>query len=929
MKKLFIFNLIGISLLAQGTTDPTQRLGPNGSVTPRVFFGSTPGNATGNKSGDFFLTPTGIYVCSAASGTASPACNAIGSANWQISATLTSNVPNLIISMSHSGNFTQGQVGATYTITVTNNGTAATTGAVSTTLTTPTGLQITSLSGSGWTCSAVSGICTRSDALAISGSYPAISEVVTVAANASTPLVNSVNVSGGGMPQTTINGTTDSTTIMVGGTPQLSILLSHTGNFSQGQTGATSSIVVSNVGGATTSGTVTVTDTLPTGLTATAMSGTGWSCTFGTRVCTRSSALAASASYPTITITFNVASSSNPSLTNSVTVSGGGASNTPVSSDPITITGTGIPVSDAFPGSSLNPMWTVLNPAGGTVTVSSAQVHLVVPGAANHDPTDSGMDQSLRISQSIGNVSFQATAEFDTVPSMQYQFEGFFAKQDTNMNFMRFQFGSDGTTLHCNANVVLAGVETDPIDTAIAGSPTKLWMQVTRQGDTWSQDYSTDGVAYTPCGSATQVFTIDEFDIWAGNFGTPAASNAPAFTALVANFVGTVAPGGGGTVTCTTVMTTSSNIQTVVNASTAGQTLCFAPGTYSGISNINLKAGVTYAGQGNLGQAVLDTSTNYAPIFNVIGSNIVIQNLVFNGGGIVVTGTTTGLNVNGNLFRNISSPSVAASFGSAGIFQNYCLTCSVGGTITNNQFLNITNQGSLDVNGNCNGVFPTSGDTQPCDWQNDGIDVYFINNLSVTHNTFTNVFGDAMHLFQPPGACQGSMPNLVVSNNTITNTRRLPLEFQACGMVNPIIDHNIITQTWVPSAGSIAISFAGDATGARITNNYIDGASNHGQGFGSNIEGTCFETSGTATVVDSNFCTTTLATGGVSYYSLFSTVFENAEAFSNNQYCGPSVAFVVYDTNKCGSSGASCTPFTETNDKYTASCAGFPPVPSN
>jgi hypothetical protein len=37
-------------------------------------------------------------------------------------------VADLTITKTHSGNFTQGQIGATYTITVTNSGAAATTG---------------------------------------------------------------------------------------------------------------------------------------------------------------------------------------------------------------------------------------------------------------------------------------------------------------------------------------------------------------------------------------------------------------------------------------------------------------------------------------------------------------------------------------------------------------------------------------------------------------------------------------------------------------------------------------------------------------------------------------------------------------------------------------------------------------------------------
>ena len=92
--------------------------------------------------------------------------------------------------------------------------------------------------------------------------------------------------------------------------PDLTITKTHTGNFNRGQTGATYTIIVSNGGfWSQPQGTVTVTDTLPNvqnTLVATAISGTGWSCTLATLTCTRSDALASGSSYPAITLTVNV-----------------------------------------------------------------------------------------------------------------------------------------------------------------------------------------------------------------------------------------------------------------------------------------------------------------------------------------------------------------------------------------------------------------------------------------------------------------------------------------------------------------------------------------------------------------------------------------------------------------------------------------------
>ena len=72
---------------------------------------------------------------------------------------------------------------------------------------------------------------------------------------------------------------------------------------------------------------VTVTDTLPAGLTATAIGGTGWTCTQPAGPCTRSDVLGAGASYSPITLTVDVASNAPASVTNTATVAGGGETN--------------------------------------------------------------------------------------------------------------------------------------------------------------------------------------------------------------------------------------------------------------------------------------------------------------------------------------------------------------------------------------------------------------------------------------------------------------------------------------------------------------------------------------------------------------------------------------------------------------------------
>jgi uncharacterized repeat protein (TIGR01451 family) len=143
--------------------------------------------------------------------------------------------------------------------------------------------------------------------------------IVTVPAGATT----------GPITVATLGGTATSTgSFTVGGSNvvDLAIGVTHTGSFAQGDTGDTYTIMVTNVGTAGSSSTVTVSDTLPAGLTATAIGGSGWTADLGTLSCTRSDLLPAGVAYPAITVTVNVASNALLSVTNIVAVSGGGDS---------------------------------------------------------------------------------------------------------------------------------------------------------------------------------------------------------------------------------------------------------------------------------------------------------------------------------------------------------------------------------------------------------------------------------------------------------------------------------------------------------------------------------------------------------------------------------------------------------------------------
>ena len=154
--------------------------------------------------------------------------------------------------------------------------------------------------------------------------------------------------------------------VTVRGTPDVTIDKSHTGVFVRGQQG-TFKLVVSNVGGRATSGTVVINDTLPNGLTVVSASGSNWSCSVDTTAnslhCERSDSLAAGTAYEPVNVLVNVLESAPDTIVNTGVTGGGGETNTSNNRDDDTVTVTSI--ADVAIVKSVTPTTT---PPGKNVT---------------------------------------------------------------------------------------------------------------------------------------------------------------------------------------------------------------------------------------------------------------------------------------------------------------------------------------------------------------------------------------------------------------------------------------------------------------------------------------------------------------------------------------------------------------------------------
>jgi uncharacterized repeat protein (TIGR01451 family) len=122
---------------------------------------------------------------------------------------------DLAVTKTHTGNFVQGDTGKTYSISVSNNGNAASSGVVTVTESLPSGLNFVSMAGTGWTCDQVAMSCSRADTLAAGSGYPAITVTVNVRSNAPATVTNVATVSGGGEGSGTLtnNSASDPTTV--------------------------------------------------------------------------------------------------------------------------------------------------------------------------------------------------------------------------------------------------------------------------------------------------------------------------------------------------------------------------------------------------------------------------------------------------------------------------------------------------------------------------------------------------------------------------------------------------------------------------------------------------------------------------------------------------------------------------------------------
>ncbi len=230
----------------------------------------------------------------------------------------------------------QGATGS-YRLTVQNTSDrVATNGTIILTDTLPTGLTPTAASGTDWTCDIAGQVvnCNYSGVLATGASAPVVTIDVAVAGDAPASVTNTASVSGGGdadCPGADRCKASAIADVVPAPAPALALQLTPPATLAPGGSGSYTLTANNAAGTAPTSGQLSVSTTLPPGLTPTNASGDGWTCTIAgqTVTCTSDAVIPVGGSAPPITLEVNVAPDASRSVTVSANVQGGGDASCP------------------------------------------------------------------------------------------------------------------------------------------------------------------------------------------------------------------------------------------------------------------------------------------------------------------------------------------------------------------------------------------------------------------------------------------------------------------------------------------------------------------------------------------------------------------------------------------------------------------------
>ncbi|MEM7239629.1 MAG: tandem-95 repeat protein, partial [Pseudomonadota bacterium] len=196
-------------------------------------------------------------------------------------------------------------------------------------------------------------------------------------------------------------------------------------------------------------------------------------------------------------------------------------------------------VSDDFAGGDLDPVWHFDGAAGfARIATNETDGFVQILSPAGVQVSASDTLTTPRLLQNVVDEDFQIAAGFLTEPDQKFQEHGLLVIQD-EQNWLRFDIAFTGSSLKLIVGQIENGSTSYPLFVNI-GSGSVNHMRITRTGDDWAFETSTDGVTWSTSYELTHELFVTEVGVFAGS--TSFTGEVPGYSAHVDYFENTATP---------------------------------------------------------------------------------------------------------------------------------------------------------------------------------------------------------------------------------------------------------------------------------------------------------------------------------------------------------------------------------------------------
>ncbi len=181
-------------------------------------------------------------------------------------------------------------------------------------------------------------------------------------------------------------------------------------------------------------------------------------------------------------------------------------------------------VSDDFYASSIDTsLWTFTDPLSDSsfdVSDTDNQLVITVPAGTAHDLSTGGLS-APRLLQPAANGDFVFETKFESQLGQSFQDQGIVVQADAD-TLLRFDVYASNRNTIAYAGFVDPGGDVPKASTTVGLDHQPMWLKVTRSGDNWTYEVSSDGSDYSTVATFAQAMNVTAVGVYAGNTGSPA-----------------------------------------------------------------------------------------------------------------------------------------------------------------------------------------------------------------------------------------------------------------------------------------------------------------------------------------------------------------------------------------------------------------------